>query len=114
VGIEDAEDMHIEAVTERSAIETGMMTMTRIQLHGPISVDAMAPTPRNVLDRLRELLAAGVDASPDEHRPNFYTVGDQNSRIYFYISPISAKVWVLEAHMTPTAPTAPTARTAAA
>jgi hypothetical protein len=75
------------------------MTMTRIQLHGPISVDAMAPTPRTVLDRLRELLAAGVDASPDEHRPNFYTVGDAHGRIYFYISPVSAKVWVLDAHM---------------
>ena len=73
--------------------------MTRIQLHGPITVDAMAPTPRGVLDRLRELLAAGVDASPDEHRPNFYTVRDQNRRIYFYISPVSAKVWVLDSHL---------------
>jgi hypothetical protein len=73
--------------------------MTRIQLHGPISVDAMASTPRNVLDRLRELLAAGVDAFPDDHRPNFYTVRDQNRRIYFYISPVSAKVWVLESHL---------------
>jgi hypothetical protein len=76
-----------------------MMTMTRIQLYGPISVDAMAPTPRTVLDRLRDLLAAGVDATPDEHRPNFYTVGDSSCRIYFYISPVSAKVWVLESHM---------------
>jgi hypothetical protein len=73
--------------------------MTRIQLHGPITVDAMAPTPRTVLDRLRELLAAGVDASPDDHRPNFYTVRDQNRRIYFYISPVSAKVWVLDTHV---------------
>jgi hypothetical protein len=72
--------------------------MTRIQLHGPLSVDAMAPTPRTELDRLRELLAAGVDAVPDDHRPNFYTVRDQNRRIYFYISPVSAKVWVLEYH----------------
>ena len=73
--------------------------MTRIQLHGPISVDAMATTPRTVLDRLRELLAAGVEAIPDEHRPNFYTVRDQDRRIYFYISPISAKVWVVDSHL---------------
>lgn len=73
--------------------------MTRIQLHGPISVDAMTPTPRTVLDRLRELLAAGVDAVADEHRPNFYQVRDQNRQIYFYISPISAKIWVLETHL---------------
>lgn len=58
----------------------------------------MAHTPRPVLDRLRELLAEGVDAIPDDHRPNFYTVRDQDSHIYFYISPVSAKVWVLESH----------------
>jgi hypothetical protein len=72
--------------------------MTRIQLHGPLSVDAMAPTPSTVLDRLRELLAEGVDAFPDDHRPNFYTVRDQDRQIYFYISPVTAKVWVLESH----------------
>ena len=74
------------AVAECNPSQTGTMTMTRIQLHGPISVDAMAPTPRTVLDRLREMLAAGVDATPDAHRPNFYTVGDSNLKIYFYIS----------------------------
>jgi len=58
----------------------------------------MAHTPRTVLDRLRELLAEGVDAVPDDHRPNFYTVRDQDRQIYFYISPVSAKVWVLESH----------------
>ncbi len=71
---------------------------TRIQLHGPVAVDAMTPTPRTVLDRLRELLAGGVDALPDEHRPNFYTVRDQDCRIYFYISPVTAKIWVLDSH----------------
>jgi len=71
---------------------------TRIQLHGPVAVDGVTPTPRTMLDRLRELLAGGVDAFPDEHRPNFYTVRDQDCRIYFYISPITAKVWVLDSH----------------
>jgi len=74
--------------------------MTHIQLHGPVSVDAMAPVPRTLLDRLRGLLADGVDAFPDDHRPNFYTVRDQDHRIYFYISPVSAKVWVLDSHRT--------------
>jgi hypothetical protein len=73
--------------------------MTQIQLHGPVTVDAMAPIPRTVLDRLRELLSHGVDALPDDHRPNFYTVNDEDRRIYFYISPVSAKVWVLESHL---------------
>jgi hypothetical protein len=73
--------------------------MTRIQLHGPVTVDAMAPIPRTVLDRLRELLSAGVDARPDAHRPNFYTVSDQDRSTYFYISPVSAKVWVLESRL---------------
>jgi hypothetical protein len=91
--------METEVAAGWNPIGTGTTTMTRIQLHGPISVDAMAPTPRTVIDRLRELLAAGVDASPDEHRPNFYTVGDKNGSIYFYISPVSAKVWVLDAHV---------------
>jgi hypothetical protein len=71
---------------------------TRIQLHGPVAVDAMTPTPRTVLDRLCQLLAAGVDAFPDEHRSNFYTVRDQDCQIYFYISPVTAKVWVLDSH----------------
>ena len=70
--------------------------MTRIQLYGPIIVDGMSPTPRSVLDGLRQMLAAGVDAAPDEHRPNFYTVNEGGRNIYFYISPVSAKVWVLE------------------
>jgi len=92
--------MGTNALVEWNAIQTGTtMSITHIQLHGPIMVDAMAPIPRTVLDRLRELLSAGVDASPDEHRPNFYTVGDQNRRIYFYISPVSAKVWVLDSHV---------------
>jgi hypothetical protein len=73
--------------------------MTQIRLHGPLTVDAMAPIPRTVLDRLRELLAKGVDAIPDDHRPNFYTVSDNDRRTYFYISPVSAKVWVLESHL---------------
>ena len=73
--------------------------MTQIQLYGPVSVEAMAPIPRTILDRLRELLSAGVDALADAHRPNFYTVSDQERSIYFYISPVSAKVWVLESHI---------------
>jgi hypothetical protein len=80
------------------------MTMTRIQLHGPVTVDAMAPIPRAVLDRLRELISAGVDALPDAHRPNFYTVSDQDRSTYFYISPVSAKVWVLESHIVKPSP----------
>ena len=71
--------------------------MQRIQLHGPLSVDAVAPTPRSEVNRLRDLLAAGVDAAPDAHRPNFFTVSDGGWRYYFYISPVSAKVWLLEA-----------------
>ena len=74
--------------------------MTRIQLHGPLTVDAMAPISRSVLERLRELLSAGVDAIPDAHRPNFYTINERDRSIYFYISPVSAKVWVLESHQT--------------
>ena len=73
--------------------------MPQLRLYGPVTVDAMAPIPRTVLDRLRELLSQGVDAVPDDHRPNFYTVSDDERRTYFYISPVSAKVWVLESHL---------------
>jgi len=72
------------------------MNSTQIQLHGSFAVEAMAPIPRTVLERLRGLLCAGVQATPDVTRPNFYTVIDHNCSIYFYISPVSAKVWVLE------------------
>lgn len=78
--------------------------MTQIKLHGPLTVDAMAPIPRTVLDRLRELLSVGVDAIPDAHRSNFYTVSDRDRSIYFYISPVSAKVWVLESRLSKPAP----------
>jgi len=78
--------------------------MTRIQLHGPVSVDAMAPIPRTVLERLRELLSQGVDAVADAHRPNFYTVRDGEYSIYFYISPVSSKVWVLESRAVKSSP----------
>jgi hypothetical protein len=74
--------------------------MTRIQLHGPLTVNAMAPVPHTVLDRLRDLLASGVEAQPDRQRPNFYTVNDDNRSTYFYISPVTAKVWVLESRVT--------------
>lgn len=77
--------------------KTGKTTMQRIQLHGPLTVDAMPPTPRTEVERLRELLAAGVDAAPDAHRPNFFTVSHSGRRYYFYISPVSATVWLLEA-----------------
>jgi hypothetical protein len=78
--------------------------MTHIQLYGPLTVDAMAPVPRTVLDRLREMLSSGVEALPDRQRPNFYTVRDENCSIYFYISPVSAKVWVLESRPAKSAP----------
>jgi hypothetical protein len=76
--------------------KTGKTIMQRIQLHGPLTVDAMAPTPRSEVNQLRELLAAGVDAAPDARRPNFYTVSHSGRRFYFYISPVTAKVWLLE------------------
>ena len=78
--------------------------MTQIQLHGPLHVGAMAPIPGTVLERLRELLSSGVEAIPDKHRPNFYTVHDQDRSVYFYISPVSAKVWVLESHIAKSRP----------
>ncbi|HVN07364.1 MAG TPA: hypothetical protein VMV61_00200 [Patescibacteria group bacterium] len=75
------------------------MNITHIQLHDPVAVEAMAPTPRTVLERLRGLLSAGVQATPDVNRPNFFTLIDNNLSIYFYISPVSAKVWVLESRL---------------
>jgi len=78
--------------------------MTRIQLHGPVSVDDMAPIPRAVLERLRELLSAGVEGVADAHRTNFYTVRDGQHSIYFYISPVSAKVWVLDCRTAKSSP----------
>ena len=80
------------------------MTIQRIQLHGPVAVEAMAATPPAVVERLRGLLYSGVDATPDATRPNFYTVIDDGSSIYFYISPVSAKVWVLESRSAQPAP----------
>jgi len=80
------------------------VTATNLKLYGTFAVEAMAPTPRAVLERLRTLLSAGVEAAADENRSNFYTVLDNGCSIYFYISPVSAKVWVLESRSLRPAP----------
>ena len=75
--------------------------MERIQLHGRFSVDGIVSQPVRVLERLRQLLAAGVEAEPDAHRPNFFTVVDQTQLYYFYISPVSSKVWLVQSQAAP-------------
>jgi hypothetical protein len=78
--------------------------MERIQLHGRFTVDGIVSQPARVLDRLRQLLAAGVEAEPDAHRPNFFTLLDGTQLFYFYISPVSAKVWLVQSHAAPAIP----------
>ena len=88
----------------RNLVRRKTMKIKRIQLQGPVAVEAMVATPVAVLERLRGLLSAGVEATPDAARSNFYTVVDNDSSIYFYISPVSAKVWVLESRLAQPAP----------
>ncbi len=80
------------------ARESGTAPMLRIQLHGPVAVGGLTQMPSEVLEKLRELLATGVEAEPDEQRPNFFRVRDNGRLYYFYISPVSAKIWLVESH----------------
>jgi len=59
------------------------------------SADRFAPGRRPLLWREIAYVPQSAMSSLDP----VYTVGDQNRRIYFYISPVSAKVWVLDSHV---------------
>ena len=49
----------------------------------------------NVVNDLRNLLAAGGWAQRDPHRENFYQMEDDGRTFYFHISPINGEVVLL-------------------
>ncbi len=67
----------------------------RERLQGTAEIGSLGNHPAESLEALRRLLAAGVDARADLRRRNFYEVEDAGRVYYFYVSPVTGKLWLL-------------------
>lgn len=68
-----------------------------LRLNQQPSIENLRNHPPEMVERLRELLAAGASARPDPHRKNFYEVEDGSRVFYVHISPVTGKVLLLAA-----------------
>jgi hypothetical protein len=59
------------------------------------SIENLRNYPAAIVDQLRQLLAAGVQAHPDPRRANFYELENHSQVFYIHISPANGKVWLL-------------------
>ncbi len=59
-----------------------------LKMSGPNRIDNLRHYPVETVDRLRGLLVAGAQASPDPHRKGFYDLEDGGRTFYIHISPI--------------------------
>jgi len=57
-------------------------------------IDNLRNYPADVVEKLRELLAAGAKAYPDPRRKEFYDVENGARMFYIHLSP-SGRVWLL-------------------
>ena len=57
-------------------------------------IDNLRNYPADIVEKLRELLAAGAQAYPDPHRREFYDVANGSRMFYIHLSP-TGKVWLL-------------------
>jgi len=58
-------------------------------------IDNLRNHPQEIVDSLRQLLAAGAPALPDPRRKDFYELGDGSRVFYIHISPLNGKVLLL-------------------
>ncbi len=59
------------------------------------SIENLRNHPAAVVDQLRQLLAAGVQAHPDPRRKDFYELENGSRVFYIHISPVNGKVLLL-------------------
>lgn len=67
----------------------------KTRLHGKIKVESLRNHSREDVHALEELFAAGADAMPDTHHKDFFEVEGGARVFYVYISPVSARVFLV-------------------
>jgi hypothetical protein len=80
-----------------------------LRLNQQQNIEDLRNHPVEVVEKLRELLAAGAPAQPDPHRKDFYEVEDGSLVFYVHISPLNGKVLLLATWSKDEKPATPTA-----
>jgi hypothetical protein len=58
-----------------------------LKMSGPIRIENLRHHSTETVDRLRCLLVAGAQASPDSRRKGFYDLADGDRAFYIHVSP---------------------------
>ena len=66
-----------------------------LRLSEQMDIEDLRNHPREIVESLRQVLAAGAPARPDPHRKDFYELEDGSRVFYIYISPLNGKVLLL-------------------
>ena len=67
----------------------------RLRLEKEPVIDNVTHHSAETVETLRAMLTAGVPASPDPHRKNFYELENCSKIYYIHLSPVTAKVMLL-------------------
>lgn len=68
-----------------------------LRAEGLFDIDNLRNYPPETVEKLRALLAAGVQARPDPHRQNFFELDNGAHAFYVHVSPKNGKVYLLAA-----------------
>ena len=71
--------------------------MTNLHFNGNLAIEDLRDHPPEIVEKLRNLLRAGVHAHPDPRRHDFYEVENGKVVFYIHVAPASAKVHLLAA-----------------
>lgn len=85
-----------------------------LRLNANTSIEDLREHPPEILDKLRQALAAGAVAREDPHRESFYEVQSDGQVFYICVSPISGTVLLLGTWPRGEAQVAPASEKAAA
>ncbi len=66
-----------------------------LRLSQQLDIDNLRNHPQEIVESLRQLLAAGAPARPDPRRKDFYELEDGSRVFYIHISPLNGKVLLL-------------------
>ncbi len=66
-----------------------------LHLNGDLRIENLRNYSPEMVEKLRELLAAGAQAQIDPRRKNFYEVENGSRVFYIHLSPVSGNVFLL-------------------